>query len=269
MVQRLLHTILNKKNSASLNFVVSVVFSFRKNDTLKKMWDTFFSFLLTKCFCVCTLLLKSLLWICNCLLTFSLRKTNFYKTNFLIFLFFFKKKNLMFISYETLFSHPVLPLFFVIFHGIVVCSVVGVTRTSAAGHPLHQAVSCHFLSFLFIVSVFSLPRKKSCLLILFDLLLLFSLSMNSSLFQLLFLHLFFERLFQNLPLLFCAFFSVLFFSLIFFVSLSSQLFSLFLFLVRLFVVLTKKTFFCHSFCFSSFCSLFQKNLHFSLVLFFF
>ena len=41
-----------KKNfSACLNFVLFIVFCFEKNDPLKKMWNTFFSFLLTKeCF---------------------------------------------------------------------------------------------------------------------------------------------------------------------------------------------------------------------------
>ena len=69
-------------------------------------------------FCVCSLFLKTLLRICNCLL---------------VHVFFFPNLSL-----------------------IIVCSVVGVTRTSAAGHPLHQAVSCHFLSFHIIVSsVFS------------------------------------------------------------------------------------------------------------------
>ena len=67
-------------------------------------------------FCACSLFLKTLLRICNCLL---------------VHVFFFPNLSL-----------------------IIVCSVVGVTRTSAAGHPLHQAVSCHLLSFHFIVSVF-------------------------------------------------------------------------------------------------------------------
>ena len=48
-------------------------------------------------------------------------------------------------------------LFFCDLSWIVVCSVAAVTRTSGAGHPLHQAVSCHFLSFHFIFSVFPLP----------------------------------------------------------------------------------------------------------------
>ena len=54
------------KKSASLNFVFSDV--------------------------VYSLLLKSLLWFCNCLLNFSLRKTNFYKNvlslQFTLFMFF-------------------------------------------------------------------------------------------------------------------------------------------------------------------------------------
>ena len=152
-------------------------------------------------FCVCSLFLKTLLRVRNCLLKFKLTKTKFPQ-----------KKCNFFSSWFTSSFFPNLSL-------IIVCSVVALKRTSAAGHPLHQAASCHFLSFHFIVSVFSLLSffmiivfvfsfKKILLcffsilkesfpsfflkkiflftLCLFDLLLLFSLSMNSSLFQLLF-----------------------------------------------------------------------------------
>ena len=140
-----------------------------------------------------------------------------------------------------------------------ICTCLLVPRTSAAGHPLHQAVSCHFLSFHFIVSsVFSsflfydhcvcfIPLKNSCFALFFILkesfpsvfflkkfLLVYSLLVRSPLVVLPFFelfpistsvfHLFFERIFQNLPLLLCDFFSVLFF----------HLFSLFLFRLNYF-----------------------------------
>ena len=75
-----------KKKNFLLLSILSFLLSFRlKKMTpffLKKLWNTFFSFLLTNVFCVCSLLLKSLLWICNCLLKFSLTKTNFHKKAF-------------------------------------------------------------------------------------------------------------------------------------------------------------------------------------------
>ena len=83
-----------KKNlSASLNFVVSVVFSLRKN-FFEKLWNTFFSFMLTNVFCVCSLLLKSLLWFCSCLLKFSLTKNKFLQKSFFWWSFFFGGKKL-------------------------------------------------------------------------------------------------------------------------------------------------------------------------------
>ena len=53
-----------------------------KNDTLRKLWNTFLVFVDKNVFCVCSLLLKSLLWVCNCLLKFSLTGTNFYRKAF-------------------------------------------------------------------------------------------------------------------------------------------------------------------------------------------
>ena len=86
----------SKKKNFLLLSISSFLLSFRlqKNDSffLKKLWNTFFSFLLTYVICVCSLLLKSLLWICNCLLKFSLTKTNFFKKAFYCSFFFEKKK---------------------------------------------------------------------------------------------------------------------------------------------------------------------------------
>ena len=53
-----------------------------KNDTLRKLWNTFLVFVDKNVFCVCSLLLKSLLWFCISLLKFSLTKTNFHKKAF-------------------------------------------------------------------------------------------------------------------------------------------------------------------------------------------
>ena len=53
-----------------------------KNEILRKLWNTFLVFVDKNVFCVCSPLLKSLLWFCNCLLEFSLTKTNFYKKAF-------------------------------------------------------------------------------------------------------------------------------------------------------------------------------------------
>ena len=198
MVQRLLPTIQNKKNFlllSSLSYLLSFCFQKMNFFFFEKLWNTFFSFLLSQnIFCACSLFLKTLLRICNCLL---------------VHVFFFPNLSL-----------------------IIVCSVVGVTRTSAAGHPLHQAVSCHLLSFHFIVSVFSLLYifmimclfillKKSCFAVFFNSyrifsllfffeknLLVYSLLVRSPLVVLPFcelfhistsvFHLFFERLFSKL-----------------------------------------------------------------------
>ena len=68
-----------KKNfPLSLNIVLSV----------EKLWNTFSRFCWQKMFfCVCSPLLKSLLWICNFLLVLSKTKTNFYiRKNLLMFL---------------------------------------------------------------------------------------------------------------------------------------------------------------------------------------
>ena len=111
---------------------------------MKILWDTFFLVFVDKCFCVCSLLLKSLLWICNWLLTFSLTKTNFSKKKLSDVPFFLQKIDVQFLR-NTIFSSCF--SFFCDLSWIVVCSVVAMTRTSAAGHPLHQAVPSHFLSF--------------------------------------------------------------------------------------------------------------------------
>ena len=74
-------TFKTKKNFLLLS-ILSFLLSFVSKKWLffeKQLWNTFFSFMLTKMFfLVCSLLLKSLLWICNCLLKFSLTRTKFY-----------------------------------------------------------------------------------------------------------------------------------------------------------------------------------------------
>ena len=71
MVQRLLPTIQNKKNLllSILSFLMS--FCFKKTPFLKNCGTLFVVFVDKKNCCVCSLLLKSLLWICYCLLNFS------------------------------------------------------------------------------------------------------------------------------------------------------------------------------------------------------
>ena len=75
-----------KKLSASLNFVLSVVFLFQKMNLFfffQKIVEHFFLvYVDNNVFCVCSLFLKTLLRICNCLLKFLLPKTDFYKKAF-------------------------------------------------------------------------------------------------------------------------------------------------------------------------------------------
>ena len=65
------------------------------------------------------------------------------------------EKNLCLYLKKNSFSPSVLSLLFSSLL-TVVCSVVAMTRTSAAGHPLHQAVSFHFLFLLLFFSLFSI-----------------------------------------------------------------------------------------------------------------
>ena len=70
-------------------------------------------------------------------------------------MFISRKKLFLFLFYLS-FSYLLL---------IVVCSVIAVTWTSAAGHPLHQAVSFHALSFYF--TSFPMFSRLSVFMIMF------------------------------------------------------------------------------------------------------
>ena len=103
-----------KKLSASLYFVLFIVLLFQKM-THWENCGTLFSFLLTKMFFACALCCWSLC--CG----FAIVCWNFHwqeqnSTEKLVDVFFFLQKNLMFISFETLFFSSCFT-FFVIFHG--------------------------------------------------------------------------------------------------------------------------------------------------------
>ena len=210
---------------------------FQFQETLSSFWTDWrtenISFLLPKkTFCLCSLLLRSLLWIRNLLLNFSKKK----KT---------KQTSALHFTTKTLF------MFFPLLLLTIVRTVVAVTRTSAAGHPLHQAVSFHFLSFHFTFSkvfssfTFFMILCFSCLL--FDVILysFFCLVFTS------FCHLFVFPTFQSS--LFSIKKSLLVLSLLFRSALVLTLFlwALLFFNVSFFTYFwtfffTQKT--CHSFC---------------------
>ena len=137
------------------SFLLSI-FSLKKHSLLfEQIGEHNISFLLPrKTFSLCSLLLRSLLWIRNLLFVFSKTKQtsvlhlttkNSFHVPCCIFvskerICVYLLKNSCLLLFSLFFSHLLLT---------VVRSVVAVTQTSAPGHPLHQAVSFHFFAISF------------------------------------------------------------------------------------------------------------------------